>query len=80
MFQLFMERFYKPISPVISLFVTTTSVGALNAIVLGQSNFVTAVARHHQLPRMLGMFSDKYDMPWMASVFLVSTYSLFVAL
>lgn len=67
---LFMERLYKPLTPLVSLLVTTTSVGVLNASVLGHSNFLTAVAKKDHLPRIFGCFSDKYNMPWAASIFL----------
>ncbi|KAL5010412.1 hypothetical protein ScPMuIL_012717 [Solemya velum] len=66
----FMERLYVPFSPVMSILVTATSVGALNACVLGHSRFLAAVASQGHLPHLLSTISVTYSMPWPAIIVL----------
>lgn len=64
---LFTERVYKPVAPVIAVFVATTSISGLNAAIMAQSRLVSAGAKRRHLPVILSTISDKYGMPWATS-------------
>ncbi|ESO96319.1 hypothetical protein LOTGIDRAFT_202174 [Lottia gigantea] len=72
---LFMDRLYKPITALISVFVALTSIGALNASIMGHSRLLFAGARVGHMPVILGMIHTKYLTPWPA-IFLLLGWSL----
>jgi amino acid transporter len=72
-----MERINPAFGPVIAVFVTTTAISSLNAIILAQSRMVSAAARRHHLPAVLGTLNEKYNMPWAAILFLVSVLPIY---
>ncbi|XP_052816835.1 large neutral amino acids transporter small subunit 2-like [Mya arenaria] len=76
---MFMNKIYRPMSPVISIFVTATSIGSLNAVVLAQSRMVSTAARLGHMPEIMSFQSSSYNMPWPA-IFGVSLISLVMLL
>ncbi|XP_033754317.1 Y+L amino acid transporter 2-like [Pecten maximus] len=71
----FMQRVYSPLSAVISAFVATTSIGALNASIMGHSRLLFAGSRVGHMPAILGMISHKYLTPW-PSILVLLTWGL----
>lgn len=63
---LFIQRMYQPITIVIAVLVATTSIGALNASIMGHSRLLFAGARNGHMPIILGMIHPKYLTPWPA--------------
>lgn len=63
---LFIRRLYEPVTAVIAVFVATTSIGALNASIMGHSRLLFAGARKGHMPMILGMIHPKYLTPWPA--------------
>ncbi|OWF36347.1 large neutral amino acids transporter small subunit 1-like [Mizuhopecten yessoensis] len=72
---LFIRRVYSPISAVISALVATTSIGALNASIMGHSRLLFAGSRVGHMPVILGMISHKYLTPW-PSILVLLTWGL----
>lgn len=68
----FMQRVYSPLSVVISVFVATTSIGALNASIMGHSRLLFAGSRVGHMPVILGMISHKYLTPWPSILILLA--------
>ncbi|XP_060080147.1 cystine/glutamate transporter-like [Ylistrum balloti] len=60
----FIQRVYNPLRIVISVFVATTSIGALNASIMGHSRLLFAGSRVGHMPVIFGMISHKYLTPW----------------
>jgi len=71
---MFMNKIYSPLAPLISIFVTATSIGSLNAVVLAQSRLVSAAAKQGHMPEILSFQSSKYNMPWPAIFAVVSLF------
>lgn len=67
---LFMERVHPAFGAVIAVFVTTSSIAGLNSSILAQSRMISAAAKRHHLPELLATYSDKYNMPWGATIYL----------
>ncbi|KAK6174123.1 hypothetical protein SNE40_017456 [Patella caerulea] len=72
---LFIQRLYKPITAVIAVFVALTSIGALNASIMGLPRLLFAGARVGHMPVILGMIHTKYRTPWPAT-FVMMAWSL----
>ncbi|XP_025115161.1 Y+L amino acid transporter 2-like [Pomacea canaliculata] len=72
---MFMDRLYRPVSPLISVLVATTSIGALNASIMGHSRLLFAGARNGHMPLLMGMVHPKYLTPWPA-IFALLVWSL----
>ncbi|ESO96320.1 hypothetical protein LOTGIDRAFT_144086 [Lottia gigantea] len=68
---LFTERLYRPLSGLMSVLVATTSIGALNAAIMGHSRLLFAGARVGQMPRLFGMIHVQYLTPWPAIIILL---------
>ncbi|XP_052101902.1 Y+L amino acid transporter 2-like [Mytilus californianus] len=68
----YIQRFYKPLTAVISVFVALTSIGALNASIMGHSRLIFAGARVGHMPTILGMIHRKYLTPWPAIIVLLA--------
>ncbi|KAL3859649.1 hypothetical protein ACJMK2_009862 [Sinanodonta woodiana] len=60
------QTLYKPITPLICCFVALTSIGALNASIMGHSRLLFAGSRVGHMPLILGMIHTKYLTPWPA--------------
>lgn len=73
-FQLFMERIYPPLGPLIVVFVTATAIAGLNAVILAQSRLASAAAKCKHLPVIMSTLNDKYNMPWASTICLVCNY------
>ncbi|XP_071094775.1 cystine/glutamate transporter-like [Haliotis cracherodii] len=69
---LFCQRLYSPISILISVLVATTSIAALNAVVMGNSRVLFAGARVGHVPLIFGMIHSKYLTPWPANFVLLA--------
>ncbi|XP_071086493.1 cystine/glutamate transporter-like [Haliotis cracherodii] len=69
---LFAERLYGPIAPLVSVFVATTSIGALNASIMGHSRLLFAGARVGHMPTIFGMIHPKFLTPWPAILVLLA--------
>ncbi|KAL8574591.1 hypothetical protein ACOMHN_061591 [Nucella lapillus] len=67
----YMQRLYKPLSILVAVFVATTSIGALNASIMGHSRLLFAGARNGHMPVILGMIHQKYLTPWPAILVLL---------
>ncbi|XP_076448817.1 large neutral amino acids transporter small subunit 1-like isoform X2 [Babylonia areolata] len=67
----FVQRLYRPLSIVLAVFVATTSIGALNACIMGHSRLLFAGARNGHMPTILGMIHEKYLTPWPANLVLL---------
>ncbi|XP_076449146.1 cystine/glutamate transporter-like [Babylonia areolata] len=67
----FVQRLYRPLSIVLAVFVATTSIGALNACIMGHSRLLFAGARNGHMPTILGMIHEKYLTPWAANFVLL---------
>lgn len=72
---LFIQRLYHPLSVVIAVLVATTSIGALNASIMGHSRLLFAGARNGHMPVILGMIHQKYLTPWPA-IFVLLAWGL----
>ncbi|KAL3859651.1 hypothetical protein ACJMK2_009864 [Sinanodonta woodiana] len=66
------QTLYKPIAPLISIFVALTCIGVLNASIMGHSRILFAGARVGQMPLILGMIHTRYLTPWPAIIFLLA--------
>ncbi|XP_064598915.1 Y+L amino acid transporter 2-like [Liolophura sinensis] len=78
----FIDRLYSPLTIPISIMVATTSIGALNASILGHSRLLFAGARVGHMPSVMGMVHKKYLTPWPSHIcpgeyFAWSTVMLF---
>ncbi|XP_059145006.1 large neutral amino acids transporter small subunit 2-like [Physella acuta] len=71
----FMNRMYSPLVPLVSVFVALTSIGALNASIMGHSRLLFAGARNGHMPQILGMVHTKYLTPW-PSIFVYLVWGL----
>ncbi|KAK3581108.1 hypothetical protein CHS0354_033899 [Potamilus streckersoni] len=71
---MFMDRVYRPMTPVISILVTTTSISALNAVILGHSKTIFAAATRGHMPKVFATLNKRYSTPWAAMIFLASVY------
>ncbi|KAL3859962.1 hypothetical protein ACJMK2_010140 [Sinanodonta woodiana] len=67
---MFMDRVYRPLTPVISILVTTTSLSALNAIILGHSKTIYAAATRGHMPKVFATLNKKHCTPLAAMIFL----------
>ncbi|XP_036366594.1 cystine/glutamate transporter-like isoform X1 [Octopus sinensis] len=74
---LYIQRLYHPLTIMISACVAFTSVGALNASVMGHSRVLFAAARHKAAPLLFGMLHIKYLTPW-PSIWVLCAWSLVV--
>lgn len=63
---MFFNRLYRPLSIVITILVAATSIGALNAAILGHSRLLFAAARKGHMPTLVGMIHVNYLTPWPA--------------
>ncbi|BFZ23600.1 hypothetical protein BsWGS_26639 [Bradybaena similaris] len=72
---LFIDRLYSPLVVVVSVFVALTSIGALNASIMGHSRLLFAGARNGHMPQILGMVHAKYLTPW-PSIFVYLAWGL----
>ncbi|KAH9504445.1 Large neutral amino acids transporter small subunit 2 [Bulinus truncatus] len=71
----FINRMYSPLVPLVSVFVALTSIGALNASIMGHSRLLFAGARNGHMPQILGMVHAKYLTPW-PSIFVYLAWGL----
>ncbi|GFO22090.1 Y+l amino acid transporter 2 [Plakobranchus ocellatus] len=60
---------------VVSVLVALTSIGALNASIMGHSRLLFAGARNGHMPQILGMVHAKYLTPW-PSIFVYTAWAL----
>ncbi|CAL1548184.1 unnamed protein product, partial [Lymnaea stagnalis] len=71
----FIQRMYSPLVPLISVLVALTSIGALNASIMGHSRLLFAGARNGHMPQILGMVNAKYLTPW-PSIFVYLAWGM----
>ncbi|KAL3859650.1 hypothetical protein ACJMK2_009863 [Sinanodonta woodiana] len=69
------QTLYQPITPLICCFVALTSIGALNASIMGHSRLLFAGSRVGHMPLILGMIHTKYLTPWPA-IFVLLAWGL----
>lgn len=62
----FFQRFYRPLTAVISVLVAVTAIGVLNASILGHSRVLFAASRYEQAPVLMSMIHTKFLTPWPA--------------
>ncbi|GFR77942.1 Y+L amino acid transporter [Elysia marginata] len=60
---------------IVSVLVALTSIGALNASIMGHSRLLFAGARNGHMPQILGMVHAKYLTPW-PSIFVYTAWAL----
>lgn len=63
------------LSIIVSVLVALTSIGALNASIMGHSRLLFAGARNGHMPQILGMVHAKYLTPW-PSIFVYTAWAL----
>ncbi|XP_070187366.1 Y+L amino acid transporter 2-like, partial [Littorina saxatilis] len=74
---MFIRRLYEPLTILISIFVATTSIGALNASIMGHSRLLFAGARLGHMPAIMGMIHTRFLTPWPA-IFTLLAWGLAV--
>ncbi|XP_071173855.1 cystine/glutamate transporter-like [Mytilus edulis] len=74
---LFMQNFYGPLTPVITILVGLCCIGVLNASIMGHSRVLFAGARNGHFPSIFGTLQTTFLTPW-AAILAITFLALFL--